>query len=191
MARPPPHQRPVRHRLVGRADARVHQHQCSEALREQIGRLDGHHAAEAVADHHHVVAEASVVAHRDDLRRISLGVIGVAVVGIAHAGEVHGRDAVFVGKLRRDEVPPAAVGVHAVNQQHGRRCGAAAPPPVDDIALVYLHAVLGRLGLHRLPEPVWDASALAFVPSRHVPLLEAVSKPIVAGNEQRMVCDKS
>ena len=120
------------------ADAGIHQHQGAEAARMQIGGLGRHHAAEAMADDQHVVAESGRVANGDDLGCIGLGVVAVAVIRVAHAGEVHGGDAVLVGELWGDEVPPVAMRVHAVDQQHRRGLRWAVPQSIGHIAFVHL-----------------------------------------------------
>ena len=159
------HQRHVGHGFVRMADAGIHQHEGAEAAREQIGGFRGHHAAEAVADDDHVFAQASGVAHRDDFLGVGFRVVAVAVVRIAHAGEVHRHHPVLVGKPRGDEVPPVAVRVHAVDQQHG--LPAALPAPIDDVAFVHFDAVLGRFRLHRRPEPIGYGRAWALLPPWH------------------------
>ena len=155
-------------RLVGWANARVHQHERAKALREQVRGLGGHDASETVGDHDHVIAEPGVVADRDDLRRVGLVVVGIAVVGVPHSREVHGCDSVFVGELRRDEVPPVGMGVHAVDEQH-RPVRTLTPCPVEDVALLDFDGVLAGLGLHRGPEPIGNRRLAAPVPSGHYP----------------------
>jgi hypothetical protein len=166
---PPAHGRPLRLRVVRMADAGIHQHQGAEALGKAPGGLHRHVAAEAVCHHDHVGAEAGVVAHRLDLLGVGIAVVAVAVVGVSHAGQVHRGAAVGVEELRRDEIPPVGVRVHAVDEQDPRFVsGLRAPELVGDVALVHLDRALVVRRLHRGEEPLGNGRGLAApVPARH------------------------
>ena len=117
--------------------------------------------------HGGIVAEASIIQNRNNFRSVCIWVVAVAIVRITHAGQIHGCDGILIRQLRRNEIPPPRVGIHAVDQQHAWLTFTRIEA-IHDITLVHFYRACFSGSFYRLKEPLrYGGCGFASIPARH------------------------
>ena len=156
------------HGLRRIADPRIHEHETREAVAVPRGRFQTNAPPKAMPDDERVPREAGGVGHGHEGLGPELRGIIVAIIRVSHAGQIEGRHLVLIGELGGDEIPPAAMGVHAVNEQEPRRARGTLPARIGHVGLIDLHGVVVPRCFHRVPKPLRNGHA-PFSPSQNVP----------------------
>ena len=156
----PPHPgTAVIHGLRRIAHPRIHEHQAREAVAVPCSSLQANAPPKAVPHDERVVRKAGGVGHGHEGLGPELRGIVVAIIRIPHAGQVEGRHLILIGELGGDEIPPAAVSVHAMNQQEPRGARGARPARIGHVSLINLHGIVLPRRFHRVPKPLRNGHA--------------------------------
>ena len=139
----------------GRIDRTVDNHRTRKTLAIESTREDSDKATKRMANDDRrlfIIEETSILADSHLLFGENFDRIAVTPAAVAHARDIDRSDAIFMGKKRRDERPPARMRAIAMNQQQaGFRD--IAPTQIFDPRAFYFDGTHFRLDRNGAREP--------------------------------------